>query len=61
MRNEIMSRKLFTVRKFKNINPTAENIVWVIWERLRARLDQKFSLSVRLYETPRNFVTYKGE
>ncbi|MFM1793119.1 MAG: hypothetical protein RLZZ252_1473, partial [Bacteroidota bacterium] len=25
-----------------------------------ARLDQKFSLSVRLYETPRNFVEYNG-
>ena len=46
--------------EFKDINPTAENIVWVIWERLRARLDQKFSLSVRLYETPRNFVEYNG-
>ncbi len=46
--------------EFKDVNPTAENIVWVIWERLRARLDQKFSLSVRLYETPRNFVEYNG-
>jgi 6-pyruvoyltetrahydropterin/6-carboxytetrahydropterin synthase len=46
--------------EFKDINPTAENIVWVIWERLRARLDEKLSLSVRLYETPRNFVEYNG-
>jgi len=46
--------------EFKNINPTAENIVWVIWERLRSRLNQKLSLSVRLYETPRNFVEYNG-
>lgn len=46
--------------EFKNINPTAENIVWVIWERLRARIDENFSLAVRLYETPRNFVEYNG-
>jgi 6-pyruvoyltetrahydropterin/6-carboxytetrahydropterin synthase len=46
--------------EFKDVNPTAENIVWVIWELLRARLDEKLSLSVRLYETPRNFVEYNG-
>ncbi len=46
--------------EFKTINPTAENIVWVIWEKLRARLSEDLDLSVRLYETPRNFVEYNG-
>ncbi len=44
--------------EFKNLNPTAENICFVIWNLLRKRLDEKYELAVRLYETPRNFVEY---
>jgi 6-pyruvoyltetrahydropterin/6-carboxytetrahydropterin synthase len=43
---------------FKNTNPTAENIVIVIYEILRDKIDAKFDLQVRLYETERNFVEY---
>jgi len=46
------------VPEFKDLNPTAEHICYVIWNLLRARLDGRFELSVRLYETPRNFVDY---
>lgn len=49
------------VPEFSNLNPTAENIVVVIWDKLRKRLDSKFDLQVVLYETPRNFVTYDGK
>lgn len=49
------------VDAFKNLNPTAENIVVVIWNKLRSHLDDDLELSVTLYETPRNFVTYTGE
>ena len=49
------------VPEFKDLNPTAENIVVVIWNKLRNRLDLKFDLNVVLYETPRNFVTYNGQ
>ena len=45
---------------FKDLNPTAENIAIVIWNRLRARLEEKYKLKVRLYETRRNFVEYGG-
>ncbi len=48
------------VPEFKNLNPTAENIVVVIWNKLKAKLDAKYDLEVVLYETPRNFVSYKG-
>ena len=48
------------VEEFNQLNPTAENIVKVIWDRLRACLHEKYDLSVRLYETPRNFVEYPG-
>ncbi len=44
--------------EFKNLNPTAEHICYVIWNLLRARLDAQYELSVRLYETPRNYVDY---
>ncbi|MEM9821611.1 MAG: 6-carboxytetrahydropterin synthase [Bacteroidota bacterium] len=46
------------VEEFKNLNPTAENICYVIWGLLRAQLDQKYDLAIRLYETPRNYVEY---
>lgn len=48
------------VADFQDLNPTAENIVVVIWNKLRAKIENKFDLEVVLYETPRNFVTYKG-
>lgn len=44
--------------EFKNLNPTAENICFVIWNILRAQLDKKYDLAVRLFETPRNYVEY---
>lgn len=43
---------------FKNLNPTAENIVVVIYEILRREIPIDLSLTVRLYETDRNFVEY---
>lgn len=44
--------------EFKNLNPTAENICIVIWKILTEKLDDKYDVAVRLYETPRNFVEY---
>jgi len=49
------------VEEFKDLNPTAENIVVVIWDKLRKELKKELELNVTLYETPRNFVTYNGE
>lgn len=49
------------VEEFADLNPTAENISVIIWNKLRAKLDPKLDLEITLYETPRNFVTYKGE
>lgn len=48
------------VPEFKKLNPTVENIAIVIWNKLRNRIDKKFDISVKLYETPRNFVIYTG-
>jgi 6-pyruvoyltetrahydropterin/6-carboxytetrahydropterin synthase len=45
-------------KEFKNLNPTAENIVIVIYKLLRPHLEKKLDLQIRLYETARNFVEY---
>jgi 6-pyruvoyltetrahydropterin/6-carboxytetrahydropterin synthase len=44
--------------EFKNLNPSAENIAIVIYDLLRDKIDPKFYMQVRLYETERNFVEY---
>ena len=43
---------------FKDLIPTAENICIVIYNILRANIDKKFEVQIRLYETERNFVEY---
>jgi len=43
---------------FKDLNPTAENIVVVIWKILREKIDRTLDLKITLYETERNFVEY---
>ncbi|WP_458627383.1 6-pyruvoyl trahydropterin synthase family protein [Winogradskyella sp. PC D3.3] len=48
------------VPEFKDLNPTAENIAVVIYNKIKPKLDPKFHLEITLYETPRNFVTYSG-
>ena len=49
------------VPEFKDLNPTAENIVVITYNKIKAKLDPILDLEVVLYETPRNFVTYSGE
>lgn len=49
------------VPEFKNLNPTSENIVVVIWKKLRPKINKEYDLQVTLYETPRNFVSYSGD
>jgi 6-pyruvoyltetrahydropterin/6-carboxytetrahydropterin synthase len=49
------------VKEFSNLNPTTENIVVVIFDILRGKIDKDLNLQVRLYETPRNFAEYPSE
>lgn len=44
--------------EFKELNPTAENIAIVIWKILKEQLSDELQLTIRLYETERNFVEY---
>ena len=49
------------LKEFSNLNPTTENIVVVIFDILRGKIDKDLNLQVRLYETPRNFAEYPSE
>jgi 6-pyruvoyltetrahydropterin/6-carboxytetrahydropterin synthase len=49
------------VPEFKNLNPTAENIVIVIYNILRPLIAASLQLKIKLYETERNFVEYPSE
>lgn len=44
--------------EFRNLNPTAENIVMVIYDKIRKRLDKSYNIKIRLSETERNIVEY---
>lgn len=48
------------VPAFADLNPTAENIVVVIWQMLDGRLPGQLAKLV-LWETPRNSVEYRGK
>ena len=55
---ELIKREVEDRFEFQQLNPSAENICFVIWQLLRAALDSRYDLVVRLYETPRNYVEY---
>lgn len=48
------------IKEFESVNPTAENIAILIYNRLIKFFDKSYSLKVTLFETPRNFVEYSG-
>jgi 6-pyruvoyltetrahydropterin/6-carboxytetrahydropterin synthase len=45
-------------KEFTNLNPTAENIVVVIYKILRQKIDSALDLKITLYETERNYVEF---
>ena len=47
--------------EFKSLNPTAENMAAVIWQKMRKRLDARYKLKIRLHETERNVVEFDGQ
>ena len=48
-------------KEFLNLNPTAENIAVVCWDLLRSKLDAKYELRIKLWETENNIVEYNGQ
>ncbi|MFY0672229.1 MAG: 6-carboxytetrahydropterin synthase [Bacteroidia bacterium] len=68
--SKIVSEEVLEPFDHKNLNldcpefedkvPSAENIAYVIWQKLRKRFDKSFEIKIELYETPRNWVEYDG-
>lgn len=48
------------VEEFKGLNPTAENIAWIIYRLLLPQIDTNKKIAIILYETERNYVEYSG-
>ena len=46
------------ISEFKELNPTAENIAIIIYNRINDKLNSNLKLKIRLYETQRNIVEY---
>nr|HMU05769.1 6-carboxytetrahydropterin synthase [Saprospiraceae bacterium] len=44
--------------EFSNMIPSAENIAYVIYNILREKIDTKYDICIKLWETPRNYVEY---
>ncbi|MCB0704013.1 MAG: 6-carboxytetrahydropterin synthase [Saprospiraceae bacterium] len=47
--------------EFRDLNPTAEHICYVIWNILRNNLADRYEIGVKLWETPRNYVEYPAK
>ena len=45
----------------KNIIPTAENLAVKFWRLLEEKIDNGTLYEIKLFESPNNFVTYRGE
>ena len=48
------------IEEFKELNPTAEFIAIVIWNRMRPHIATNLKMKVTLFETERNSVEYSG-
>jgi 6-pyruvoyltetrahydropterin/6-carboxytetrahydropterin synthase len=47
-------------KEFEGIIPTAENITVVFWNILREKIDSKYGLTVRIWETENNIFEFSG-
>ena len=61
--NKVDHKFLNELEMFKNIIPTTENMAVIFWEILSKKTDSDNArlYSIRLYETEKNFVEYRGE
>ncbi len=46
------------VPELEDIFPSTENLTFFIWEVLQNQLGDEYEVTVRLYETPRNYAEY---
>ena len=48
------------IEEFSTLNPSAENIAILIYNKLIKYFEKNYKLKITLFETPRNFVEYSG-
>jgi 6-pyruvoyltetrahydropterin/6-carboxytetrahydropterin synthase len=46
------------VPEFKHLIPTAEHICFVIYNVIRDKIESRYEIGIKLWETPRNYVEY---
>jgi 6-pyruvoyltetrahydropterin/6-carboxytetrahydropterin synthase len=44
--------------EFSNLIPTTENFIIIIYQILRKKIETKYDIHIKLWETPRNYVEY---
>ncbi len=49
------------VPEFEQLNPTAENIAFIIWKMLEKKMSPPLLHQVKLFETENNSAIYRGE
>ncbi|WP_185869473.1 6-pyruvoyl trahydropterin synthase family protein [Blattabacterium cuenoti] len=49
------------IKEFDSINPTLENIVIFIWNKINKKMPYNLDLKITLYETENNFVEFNGK
>ncbi|WP_185857820.1 6-carboxytetrahydropterin synthase [Blattabacterium cuenoti] len=49
------------IKEFSSINPTIENVVIFMWNKINKKIPSDFHLKITLYETENNFVEYDGK
>ena len=57
---ELDYQNINEIPPFDELNPSAENIAILIYNKLIPHFDKNYELKITLYETPRNFVEYSG-
>jgi 6-pyruvoyltetrahydropterin/6-carboxytetrahydropterin synthase len=51
----------YDVPFMNGVIPTAENLVLAFWNILEEKIDEGHLFEIKLYETPNNIVSYRGE
>lgn len=46
------------IPEFANMMASTENFCYLIWQILQEKLDDKYEITIKLWETPRNYVQY---
>ncbi|QIK16576.1 6-carboxytetrahydropterin synthase [Blattabacterium sp. DPU] len=49
------------IEEFSSKNPTIENIVIFMWNKINKRISSNLDLKITLYETKNNFAEYDGK